>query len=517
MPHGEAIDCLSLIKSTIDEDKVHTHAVIVFGASGDLAKKKTYPSLWWLFRDGLLPPETYIVGYARSNIDVLTIRKQSQPYLKTKPNQCSVIEEFWAHNFYIQGDYKDPEGFIALNTFIETKWGLNVNRIFYFAIPPTIYTQVSENIHAHCMPKSKEVWARLIIEKPFGHDLESSDELSTFLAKRFTEPQIYRIDHYLGKEIVQSLIILRFTNQILGPVWNKEHIANVTISFKEPFGTEGRGGYFDHFGIIRDVVQNHLMQILSLIAMERPRSIQADDIRDEKVRVLRYVESVSMDNVVVGQYVKNPDAKEPPASLSYVDDPTVPNDSITPTYVCMVLYINNERWEGVPFILRAGKALNEQKAEIRIQFKELGVSLFEPGSVKRNELVIRVQPNEAVYVKLNTKTPGMRFVTEETELDLTYSTRYQHIQLPDAYERLILDVFCGSQTNFVRNDELREAWRILTPILDRLQREHIRPHPYPYGSRDGPPQACELRLRVGYQYSGSYKWPFNSSNTDNSS
>ncbi|KAA0184101.1 Glucose-6-phosphate 1-dehydrogenase [Fasciolopsis buskii] len=244
MPHGEAIDCLSLIKSTIDEDKVHTHAVIVFGASvsfrlhfgnsnlkGDLAKKKTYPSLWWLFRDGLLPPETYIVGYARSNIDVLTIRKQSQPYLKVNANQCSVIEDFWAHNFYVQGDYKDPEGFIALNTFIETKWGLNVNRIFYFAIPPTLYTHVSDNIHTHCMPKS-------------------------------------------------------FTNQVFGPVWNKEHIANVTISFKEPFGTEGRGGYFDHFGIIRDVVQNHLMQILSLIAMERPRSIQADDIRDEKVSSL---------------------------------------------------------------------------------------------------------------------------------------------------------------------------------------------------------------------------------------
>ncbi|TPP56764.1 Glucose-6-phosphate 1-dehydrogenase [Fasciola gigantica] len=286
MPHGEAIDCLSLIKSTIDEDSVHTHVVIVFGASGDLAKKKTYPSLWWLFRDGLLPPQTFVVGYARSNLEVLTIRKQSQPYLKVKPDQSVMVNEFWSHNFYVQGDYKDPEGFIKLNTFIETKWGLNVNRIFYFAIPPTIYTHVSENIYTHCMPKSLEVWARLIIEKPFGHDLESSNALSTHLSERFTEQQIYRIDHYLGKEIVQSLIILRFTNHILGPVWNKEHIANVTISFKEPFGTEGRGGYFDHFGIIRDVVQNHLMQILSLIAMERPRSIQADDIRDEKVSSL---------------------------------------------------------------------------------------------------------------------------------------------------------------------------------------------------------------------------------------
>ncbi|VDP92971.1 unnamed protein product [Echinostoma caproni] len=179
----------------------------------------------------------------------------------------------------------------------------------------------------------------------------------------------------------------------------------------------------------------------------------------------------------------------------------------------MVLHINNNRWKGVPFILRAGKALNEHKAEIRIQFKDLGTSLFEPGSVKRNELVIRVQPNEAVYVKLNTKTPGMRFVTEETELDLTYSTRYQHIQLPDAYERLILDVFCGSQTNFVRNDELREAWRILTPVLERLERDRVKPIPYPFGSRDGPAEANKLRERAGYQYSGTYKWPLASNSS----
>ncbi|CAH8454035.1 unnamed protein product [Heterobilharzia americana] len=503
---SECEEFLSIVKLSLQEDKDHVHVLVIIGASGDLAKKKTYPTLWWLFRDGLLPPRTYFVGFARSDISVEDIKEASEKYMKLHSSPCQKCEEFWQCNSYVRGDYTNPVTFEALNRFIEDKWGQDVNRIFYYAIPPSVYKPVSVSIKEYCMAKSSGTWTRLIIEKPFGQDLKSFNELNSELASLFTEEQIYRIDHYLGKEMVQNLLILRFCNQVFSPLWNRENIDNITISFKEPFGTEGRGGYFDQFGIIRDVVQNHLIQILSLVAMEKPVSVNADDIRDEKVRVLRSIEPLTIDDIVIGQYIADPNAKSPPASLSYTDDPSVPKDSITPTYVCAVLYVKNDRWKGVPFILRAGKALNERKAEVRVQFREPYVHIFGSDEVPRNELVIRVQPNEAVYIKMNVKSPGMKIQTEVTELDLTYANRYKHIKLPDAYERLILDVFCGVQTNFVRSDELREAWRILTPILNYLQENKIKPYPYTYGSRNGPKEADVLCKRAGFQYSGKYVW-----------
>lgn len=263
----------------------------------------------------------------------------------------------------------------------------------------------------------------MIVEKPFGRDLDSSARLSSHLSSLFREEQIYRIDHYLGKEMVQNLMILRFGNRLFGPTWNRESIACVLITFKEPFGTEGRGGYFDQYGIIRDVMQNHLLQMLCLTAMEKPASTHPNDIRDEKVKVLKCIPNLSLDDVVLGQYVGDPEG-EGEAKESYLDDPTVPEGSITPTYASAALRINNERWDGVPFILRCGKALNERKAEVRIQYRDVPGDIFQ-GQAKRNELVIRVQPGEAIYVKMMTKTPGMSFDMEETELDLTYGARYR--------------------------------------------------------------------------------------------
>ncbi|CAH8467344.1 unnamed protein product [Schistosoma rodhaini] len=503
----ECEEFLNIVKLSLEEDKSHVHVLVIIGASGDLAKKKTYPTLWWLFRDGLLPPRTYFVGFARSDIGIEDIRAGSEKFAKLSSHPCQKYEEFWNCNFYMRGDYTNPKTFELLNEFIESKWGQAVNRIFYYAIPPSVYKPVSSSIKEYCTNKNPDTWTRLIIEKPFGRDLESFNELNCELTKLFTEEQIYRIDHYLGKEMVQNLLILRFCNQVFSPLWNRENIDNITISFKEPFGTEGRGGYFDQFGIIRDVVQNHLIQILSLVAMEKPVSVNADDIRDEKVRVLRSIEPLTIDDIVIGQYVADPNATNPPASLSYTDDPSVPKDSITPTYVCAVLYVKSDRWKGVPFILRAGKALNERKAEVRVQFKEPHIHLFgSKEGLPRNELVIRVQPDEAVYIKLNVKSPGMKFQTEETELDLTYAHRYKAIKLPDAYERLILDVFCGVQTNFVRSDELHEAWRILTPVLKYLEDNKVKPYPYIYGSRNGPKEADILCKKAGFQYSGTYVW-----------
>ncbi|XP_048740576.2 glucose-6-phosphate 1-dehydrogenase-like isoform X2 [Ostrea edulis] len=502
MAAREKLDALSLLREGLQfEGTGASHVFVILGASGDLAKKKIYPTLWWLFRDGLVPPKTYFIGYARSKISMDDIRQKALPFMKVKDDEKQKLEEFFKVNEYVAGSYDKPDGFSRLNKAIEEKG--SCNRIFYLALPPSVYESVTLNLKAVCMSKGDK-WTRIVVEKPFGKDLESSNQLSNHLGALFKEEEIYRIDHYLGKEMVQNLMVLRFANKIFSPVFNRDGIASVVISFKEPFGTQGRGGYFDEFGIIRDVMQNHLLQILTLVAMEKPPSTAAEDIRNEKVKVLKSISPVELDNVVLGQYIGDP-AGEGDQKIGYLDDPTVPKGSTTPTFVTAVLKVMNERWDGVPFILRCGKALNERKAEVRIQFKDVPGDIFPSGEVKRNELVIRVQPDEAVYLKMMTKSPGMTFGCEETELDLSYNNRYKDMKLPDAYERLILDVFTGSQIHFVRSDELYEAWRIFTPLLHRIEKEKPKPIYYKYGSR-GPPESDELCARFNFIYTGTYKW-----------
>lgn len=343
--------------------------------------------------------------------------------MKVRPTEKALYEKFWEINHYVAGSYNGRSDFEKLNSeIVKFEKCPTMNRLFYLALPPSVFEDVTVHIKESCM--GKKGWNRIIVEKPFGRDAASSKKLSDHLATLFHEDQLYRIDHYLGKEMVQNLMTIRFGNQIFAPTWNRTNIASVLITFKEPFGTQGRGGYFDEFGIIRDVMQNHLLQILSLVAMEKPVSIHPDHIRDEKVKVLKCVDPLEIDDVVLGQYVANPEGKDPDSKLGYLDDPTVPKGSKTPTYALGVIKIKNERWEGVPFILRCGKALNERKAEVRIQYRDVPGDIFH-GKPKRNELVIRVQPGEALYVKMMTKSPGINFDLEETELDLTYGHRYQ--------------------------------------------------------------------------------------------
>uniref|UniRef100_A0A8C2HID1 glucose-6-phosphate dehydrogenase (NADP(+)) n=1 Tax=Cyprinus carpio TaxID=7962 RepID=A0A8C2HID1_CYPCA len=463
-----------LRKELHDDAEFHhsdVHIFIIMGASGDLAKKKIYPTLWWLFRDGLLPEQTYFVGFARSNLTVDAIRTACMPYMKVADSEADRLTAFFSRNSYISGKYVDESSFSNLNThLLSLPRGTEANRLFYLALPPSVYHDVTKNIKHQCM--STKGWNRIIVEKPFGRDLQSSEELTSHLSSLFTEDQIYRIDHYLGKEMVQNLMVLRFGNRIFGPIWNRDSVACVVLTFKEPFGTQGRGGYFDDFGIIRDVMQNHLLQMLSLVAMEKPASTSSDDVRDEKV-------TSRSANELCTQYI--------PDSLSL------------PEYDCPVSLS-----PGVPFILRCGKALNERKAEVRLQFTDVPGDIFNT-QCRRNELVVRVQPNEAIYAKMMSKKPGVYFSPEETELDLTYHSRYRDVKLPDAYERLILDVFCGSQMHFVRSDELREAWRIFTPLLHQIEKEKTPPIKYKYGSR-GPAEADELVQKVGFRYEGTYKW-----------
>uniref|UniRef100_A0A0B7AXQ6 Glucose-6-phosphate 1-dehydrogenase n=1 Tax=Arion vulgaris TaxID=1028688 RepID=A0A0B7AXQ6_9EUPU len=495
-------DVLAKIRDEVEhEGHGASHVFVILGASGDLAKKKIYPTLWWLFKDGLLPPKTFFVGYARSQLSLEDVKKSCLPHMKVKPSEEEKLKEFFKLNDYVAGSYDKAEDFKKLNKAIEQKG--SSNRLFYMALPPSVFETVTLNIKAVCMAKGDK-WTRIVIEKPFGKDLESSNRLSGHLGALFKEEELYRIDHYLGKEMVQNLMVLRFGNKIFSPIWNRDNVASVIISFKEPFGTQGRGGYFDEFGILRDVMQNHLLQILTLVAMEKPPSTQAEDIRNEKVKVLKSIPSPTMNNIVLGQYVGNPKG-EGEAKLGYLDDPTVPKGSVTPTFATVVLFVKNERWDGVPFILRCGKALNERKAEVRVQFKDVAGDIFPVGEVKRNELVIRVQPNEAIYMKMMAKTPGMSINCEESELDLTYCSRYKDIKMPDAYERLILDVFMGSQIHFVRSDELYEAWRIFTPLLHHIEKDRPKPIEYLYGSR-GPKESDQLVAQNDFLYTGSYVW-----------
>ncbi|CAL0323034.1 unnamed protein product [Lupinus luteus] len=480
-------------------------SIVVLGASGDLAKKKTFPALFHLYCQGFLPQDQVcIFGYARTKISDDELRNRLHGYLVPEkgasPKQLEDVTKFLNLIKYVSGSYDSEDGFHLLDKEIsDHESSINSvegssRRLFYLALPPSVYPSVCKMIKTCCMNKSDlGGWTRVVVEKPFGKDLGSAEELSNQIGELFEEPQIYRIDHYLGKELVQNLLVLRFANRLFLPLWNRDNIDNVQIVFREDFGTEGRGGYFDQYGIIRDIIQNHLLQVLCLVAMEKPVSLKPEHIRDEKVKVLESVVPIRDDEVVLGQYE------------GYKDDPTVPDQSNTPTFATVVLRIHNERWEGVPFILKAGKALNSRKAEIRIQFKDVPGDIFKCKTQGRNEFVIRLQPLEAIYMKLTVKQPGLEMSTVQSELDLSYRQRYQGLTIPEAYERLILDTIRGDQQHFVRRDELKASWKIFTPLLHRIDKGEFKPIPYKPGSR-GPAEADELLEKAGYVQTHGYIW-----------
>ncbi|KAG8900902.1 Glucose-6-phosphate 1-dehydrogenase [Tulasnella sp. 403] len=407
--------------------------VIVLGASGDLAKKKTFPAFFGLYKEGYLPKDIHIVGYARTKMTLDEFHLREVSYIKN-PNEDEEIktklESFKSISTYVAGSYDKDEDFQALEKHlneIEAKYpGEERNRLFYFALPPSVFLDVARGLKHNNY--SKNGINRIIIEKPFGKDLKSAQELMSSLGNLWTEDETYRIDHYLGKEMVKNMLVLRFANIALSSGWDKNSISNVQITFKEPFGTEGRGGYFDEF--------------------------------------------------------------------------------VCPTFAAVTLWINNPRWEGVPFILKAGKALNEAKVEVRIQYKDVTQGIFK--DIARNELVIRIQPSEAVYIKMNMKTPGFLTRAFPTEMDLTYKRRFTDAKIPEAYEALIRDAFRGDHSNFVRNDELEAAWKIFTPILhwiDGRDGQAPRPSPYPYGSR-GPKELDGFIRKHGFKRAESgYVWP----------
>lgn len=481
-----------------------TVSITVVGASGDLAKKKIFPALFALYYEGCLPKHFTVFGYARSKMTDAELRNMVSKTLTCridKRENCGEkMDEFLKRCFYHSGHYDSEENFSALDKKLKEHEGGRVsNRLFYLSIPPNIFIDA-----VRCASLSASAgngWTRVIVEKPFGRDSDSSAALTRGLKQYLAEDQIFRIDHYLGKELVENLSVLRFSNLIFEPLWSRQYIRNVQFIFSEDFGTEGRGGYFDHYGIIRDIMQNHLLQILALFAMETPVSLDAEDIRNEKVKVLRSMKPLSLENVVIGQYKSH--IKGGITYPAYTDDKTVPKDSLTPTFAAAALFIDNARWDGVPFLMKAGKALHTKRAEIRVQFRHVPGNLYNRNfgtdlDRATNELVIRVQPDEAIYLKINNKVPGLGMRLDRSNLNLHYAARYSK-EIPDAYERLLLDAIEGERRLFIRSDELDAAWTLFTPLLKELEEKKIIPEYYPYGSR-GPVGAHYLAARYNVRW-----------------
>ncbi len=469
--------------------------LIVVGATGDLARRKLFPALYERFRVGQIPPGSRIVGTARTEQSVEAFRASVSNWLKAfVPNlDASHMDEFVTSLDYLGADATSEAGWLAL----KARLGEHGDRVraFYLSVAPRFFAPISEMIIKTQVGGQD---CRVVVEKPLGHDLASARELNTQLACHFDESQIYRIDHYLGKETVQNLMALRFANAFFEPLWNSHHVDHVQITVAESVGVAGRGNYYDQSGAMRDMVQNHLLQLLCLIAMEAPSRFEPDMVRDEKLKVLRALAPVNdHNNVVRGQYRGNS------ATVSYRDDVENPG-SRTESFVALKVDIDNWRWAGVPFYLRTGKRLRSRVSEISIVFRSPPHSIFSSyrKETHRNVLAIRLQPDEGINLGMTIKEPGpggMRLV--DTELDMTFAEQLgtSGLKMPDAYERLVMDVIRGDQTLFMRGDEVEAAWAWIDPIIASWEERGDAPRPYDPGS-SGPEDALMLLHRDGRRW-----------------
>jgi glucose-6-phosphate 1-dehydrogenase len=452
---------------------------VLFGATGDLTRRKIMPGLFSLSSQGLLPKNFVIVAFARRDKNDEAYRQELREHMKQfapkLPSDGPEWDKFARNVYYVRSDFDDADGYKRLAdrlTELDRANDLGGNHLFYLATPPDNFSQIIENLGKAGLnrPRRESGWSRLIIEKPFGADLESAKQLNTELNSVFHENQVYRIDHYLGKEAVQNILVLRFANQIFEPLWNQKYIDNIQITVAETLGVEGRGGYFEQSGITRDIVQNHALQVLTLIAMEAPASLAADDIRDEKVKVLKSVRHFSPEDVALwtvrGQYGPGMvDGKDVPG---YRQEEGVNPRSETETFAAFKFQINNWRWSGVPFYVQAGKRMPQRMTEVKIQFKAVPDVLFAkmPNiQIKPNILSLRIQPDEGASLEIGSKVPGPEMRVSPVRMDFKYGAAF-HAPIRDAYERLILDAIRGDAALFARNDEVELAWALITPILE---------------------------------------------------
>ncbi len=485
--------------------------MVICGATGDLTRRKLGPAIYNLALGGFLPPEFTVVGFARrpmTNEEFHDhLREGIDEFSRNRPVSESVWSAFAAGIEYEQGNLDDPEAYASLARHldrIDRDRGTAGNRLFYLAIQPSLVPEVVSHLGAAGLAGSAERtsgrqgWTRLVVEKPFGSDITSAMTLNRELREVFDEDQIYRIDHYLGKETVQNLAVFRFGNGLFEPIWNRRYIDSVQITVAETVGLEGRGEFYDQTGALRDIVQNHVLQLLAVFAMEPPVEFGPNDLRDEKLKVLRAVRPMTPEdvahNTVRGQYITGWVAgQKVPA---YRDEPEVAPDSETETYVGLKLGIDSWRWAGVPFYIRTGKALASRVTEIAVQFRRAPLALFGRAGtpdMEPNVLAIRVQPDEGILLRFGAKVPGPGLNIRGVNMDFRYGSSFA-VDSPDAYETLLLDCMIGDSTLFTRDDEVVRAWEILDPIVVAWQDGAAPLHFYAAGSW-GPPAADELLAR----------------------
>jgi glucose-6-phosphate 1-dehydrogenase len=474
-------------------------ALTIFGASGDLTKKKLMPALYSLAFRRLLPSKFAVVGVARteeSDDDFRERMKEAVQEYARDEFRDEIWEPLAEGMRYVATDFSDErsadEVARVLSEFDEER-GTSGNRVYYLAIPPSVFPMVVDALGRR---RSAEGWTRLIIEKPFGHDLESARELTAAIQEHFTEDEVFRIDHYLGKETVQNMLALRFANGIFEPIWNRQFIDHVQMTVAESIGIEGRAGYYEQSGAIRDIFQNHLLQLLAITAMEPPIDFTAESVRNEKVKVLRSLHTPGPKSVVRGQYGRGfVEGEEVPA---YREEQGVAPDSMTDTYVAAKLYVDNWRWADTPFYVRMGKRLARRETTIAIQFKRAPHPPFEETTsdgLRPNVLLVHIQPDEGVSLAIGAKVPGLGMTIRTVHMDFLYGGAFR-TGMPEAYERLILDAMLGDATLFTRTDEVEEQWKLVDAIVAPWKRDRPSFPNYAAGTW-GPHAADELLDRDG--------------------
>ncbi len=467
--------------------------LVIFGGTGDLAHRKILPGLYLRYLSGQMPEGSRIIGAARTEQDSdafrAFVKTGIDEFVAEDKQDSEAVERFLSHIEYVRVDAKGTDGWSDLKDLMRD----GVIKAFYFSVAPSLFGDLAERLHLNGIADGE---SRIVVEKPFGRDLASAKALNSVLAEHFDETQIYRIDHYLGKETVQNLMAVRFGNILFEPLWNAQYIDHIQITVSETVGVGGRGGYYDKSGAMRDMVQNHLMQLLCLIAMEPPAQFDPDAVRDEKLKVIRALDPVPSKDIVRGQY--RADGDEP----AYREDAGDPN-SHTESFIAMKVQVSNWRWSGTPIYLRTGKKLRARASEIAVVFKDPPHSIFGVQEGRRgNVLVIRLQPDEGMNLRVTIKEPGpggMRLM--EVPLDMSFADAVGGAgdDVPDAYERLIMDVIRGNQTLFMRGDEVEAAWAWTDPMINRWEDNGDIPEPYDAGS-SGPDGSLALLVRDGRRW-----------------
>jgi len=470
-------------------------ALVVFGASGDLTRRKLLVALARVFKRGLLDERFYLLGVGRKKLISEQFRQIAQQAIQENFSGISAkeLKSFTDKLYYISGDYSDTLFYDNIKiklAELDKKHKVDGSRVFYLAVPPFLYSTIVERLGSSGLscpgePASKQQ-VRLVVEKPFGRDLQSAVELNRIIHRCFNESQVYRIDHYLGKETVQNILMFRFANAIFEPIWNRNYIDHVQITIAESIGVGHRGSYYDRAGALRDMFQNHMLQMLALVAIEPPTSFEADHIRDEKVKLLRSIRPFKLDEldsfIVRGQY--GPGSINGRKVVGYRAEPGINPQSKTETFIAAKLFMDNWRWKGVPFYLRTGKRLARKDTEIAITFKKVPHFMFVSaglGDMASNVLVLQIQPEERISLSFQAKRPGSKICMSTLNMNFDYQSVFG-VEMPEAYQRLLLDCMVGDQTLFTRYDSVEIAWQLLTPVLEAWQNDDAVPYEYAAGS-----------------------------------